>query len=213
MLLHLGDCAETFKDCNEDSIKNRFVLFHLCSLIISKLLNKDAVKLGRIAGQYAKPRSSPVEVVNGETISSYFGDNINNFKATKEERKPDPQKLIKGYHWAVATYHTIEKLMEYKTFELCRDVLDDQLREQAVLDKEAPEYDEFIDLIKDCADEISEINDLYVSHEGLVLDYESRLTKLTKYSDDEPEQYFNTSTHLLWVGERTRHHDHAHIEY
>lgn len=213
MLIHLGDCAETFKDCNEVSIKNRFVLFNLCSLIINKILKKDVVKIGRIAGQYAKPRSSPIEVVNGEAMSSYFGDNINCFSPTKEGRVPNPEKLIKGYHWAVTTYHTIEKLMNYKTYEICRDVLEDQLREQTALDKEAPEYEDFINAIKECAEDLSEIEDLYVSHEGLLLDYESKLTKLCRYSEDEPEKYFNTSTHFLWVGERTNKFDQAHVEY
>ena len=115
MLIHLGDCAETFKDCNETSILNRVVLFTLCQLMMKKMVNKDVVKIGRIAGQYAKPRSSPIEVINGETICSYYGDNINSFEATKEERTPDPQRLIKGYHWAIATHHTIKKLIENNT--------------------------------------------------------------------------------------------------
>ena len=178
MLIHLGDCAETFNDCNEASIKNRFVLFTLCQLMMNKILKKEIVKIGRIAGQYAKPRSSPIEVVNGETISSYFGDNINCFTATKEGRKPNPEKLIKGYHWAVTTYHTIEKLMNYKICEIAKDVLEDQLREQTNIDKEAAEFEDFISVIKECAEETFESDDLYVSHEGLLLDYESRLTKL-----------------------------------
>mmetsp|Transcript_10131 Transcript_10131/g.8928 ORF Transcript_10131/g.8928 Transcript_10131/m.8928 type:complete len:260 (+) Transcript_10131:29-808(+) len=178
MIIHLGDCAETFKDCSEDSIKNRFVLFSLCQLMMKKILNKDIVKIGRIAGQYAKPRSSPTEVINGETISSYFGDNVNCFKATKEDRKPNPEKLIKGYHWAVTTYHTIQKLMNYKTYEIAKDVLEEQLREQINIDKEAVEFEDFISIIKECAEDTIESEDLYVSHEGLLLDYESRLTKL-----------------------------------
>ena len=178
MLIHLGDCAETFKDCNEDSIKKRFVLFTLCELLMKRILKKDVVKIGRIAGQYAKPRSSPIEVVNGETISSYFGDNINSFTATKEDRKPNPDRLIKGYHWAVTTYHTIEKLMNYKTYEIAKDVLEDQLREQMNMDKDSAEYEDFISIIKECAENTADTEDLYVSHEGLLLDYESRLTKL-----------------------------------
>ena len=213
MLIHLGDCAEAFKDCTEASIKNRFVLFNLCSLIMKKILKKEVVKIGRIAGQYAKPRSSPVEIVNEEIMSSYFGDNINAFKATKEGRIPNPEKLIKGYHWAVTTYHTIEKLLNFKTWEISKDVLEDQLREQTNIDKDALEYEDFISIIKECSEDSSDIEDLYVSHEGLLLDYESRLTKLWRYSEDEEEKYFNTSTHLLWIGERTNKFDYAHIEY
>lgn len=213
MLIHLGDWAETFKDCTEDSIRNRVVLYTLCSLIIKKVLKKDAVKIGRIAGQYAKPRSSPVEVVNGETISSYFGDNINSFGATKEERLPDPQKMLKGYYWAVATYHNIERLQECKNNEICEDVLEDQLREQTFMDNENPDYEDFLNTVRDCAEEISDIEDLFISHEGLLLDYESRMTRLSKISEEEPEKYFNTSAHFLWVGERTNRFDQAHIEY
>lgn len=149
MLVHLGDCAETFKDCNEASIRNRLILFTLCQLVMSKMTAKKVVKIGRIAGQYAKPRSSPVEEIDGETISSYFGDNINSFKATKEDRVPKPEKLIKGYHWAVTTYHTIKKLMENKVCDISKEVLEERLRDEINIDRESSDFDEFIEIIKD----------------------------------------------------------------
>lgn len=213
MLVHLGDCAETFKDCTEPSIRNRVVLFTLCQLIMKKLLKKDITKIGRIAGQYAKPRSWPTEVVNGETISSFFGDNVNSFEANKEDRKPDPERLIKGYHWAVTTYHAIRKLTKNTVSELAKDVVEEQLREQTKLDKEAPDYEDFINIVKDCAESDSEIENLHVSHEGLLLDYESRLTKLCKDPEGDSSAYYNCSTHFLWCGERTNKYPEAHIEY
>lgn len=113
------------------------------------MLKKDVVKIGRIAGQYAKPRSSPNEVIDGETFSSYFGDNINSFEPTKEGRVPNPEKLIKGYHWAVTTYHAIRKMTRNTVNELAKDVLEEQLREQTSMDKESEDYEDFISIIKD----------------------------------------------------------------
>lgn len=213
LLVHLGDCAETFKDCNESSIRNRFVLFTLCQLMMAKMTSKKVIKLGRIAGQYAKPRSSPVEVVDGETISSYFGDNINSFNATKEDRIPKPEKLIKGYHWAVTTYHTIKKLMENKVWDISKEVLEERLREEIHIDRESPEYEEFLEIVKDWADQDTDIENLYTSHEGLLLDYESRLTKLCTVPEEPVEKYYNSSAHFLWIGERTNKHNEAHVEY
>lgn len=209
----MGDCAETFSDCNEKSIRNRYVLFTLCQLIMRKMLKKSVTKIGRIAGQYAKPRSSPTEVINGETIGSYFGDNVNEFKPTSEGRRPNPKKLIKGYHWAVTTYHAIESLMKKDTNEMSKEVLEEQLREQFNIDKEAPEYEDFINTIKECVDEVVDTEELYISHEGLLLDYESKLTKLCRNEDNCDEHYFNCSAHFLWIGERTNNYKEAHVEY
>jgi 3-deoxy-7-phosphoheptulonate synthase len=181
--------------------------------MMKKMLKKDIVKIGRIAGQYAKPRSSPTEVINGETISSYFGDNINNFKATKEGRVPDPERLIKGYHWAITTHHAIKKLIDNKTCDIAKEVLEEKLREQTNIDKDAPEYEDFISIIKDCAEDTTIMEDLFISHEGLLLDYESRLTKLSRSSKDVIERYYNCSTNFLWIGERTSKHNEAHVEY
>ena len=213
MLVHLGDCAETFKDCNEASIRNRFVLFTLCQLVMSKLTSKKVIKIGRIAGQYAKPRSGPVEEVDGVTISSYFGDNINSFKATKEDRAPKPEKLMKGYHWAVTTYHTIKKLMENKVCDISKEVLEERLRDEINIDRDSTDFDEFIEIIKDWADQESEIENLFTSHEGLLLDYESRLTKLCPVPEETCEKYYNSSAHFLWIGERTNKFNEAHVEY
>jgi 3-deoxy-7-phosphoheptulonate synthase len=174
MIVHLGDCSETFKDCNETSIKNRYVLFTLCQLMMSKILKKEVVKIGRIAGQYAKPRSNPMEIVNGEKINSFFGDNVNNFEATKEARVNDPEKLIKGYYKAFTTYHTLKKLSN-KSFNLmAKDIVEAQFREQVNFNKEATDYEDFINSVKDCLEEDENIDELFVSHEALLLDYESR---------------------------------------
>lgn len=232
MLVHLGDCSETFEDCNEKSITNRYVLYTICQMMMSKMLSKKITKIGRIAGQYAKPRSSPTEIVNGEEINSYFGDNVNEFTADKKARDPDPARLIKGYHWAVTTYHTINQLEGHTAgrgmfssekvgdespinniYKAIRDVLENQIRAQGKLDKDAEDYEDFMDTIKECADLDTTFEDLYISHEGLLLDYESRQTKLMKHKGSSEENHYNMSTHFLWVGERTNKYAEAHIEY
>lgn len=213
MMIHLGDCAETFKDCNESSIKNRYILFTLCQILMSKILNKKVIKIGRMAGQYAKPRSSPTQIVNGETINSFFGDNVNSIEATAEDRAPNPDKLMKGYYKSVTTYHTIKKLLNNDFYSIAPDVLESQFREQTNIDKEDSEYEDFLATVKDCLDDQVDTDDLYVSHEGLLLEYESKMTRLCRSSKDEFEKYYNCSAHYMWIGERTNQIDHAHVEY
>jgi 3-deoxy-7-phosphoheptulonate synthase len=115
-----------------------------------------------------------MEIVNGEKINSFFGDNVNNFEATKEARVNDPEKLIKGYYKAFTTYHTLKKLSN-KSFNLmAKDIVEAQFREQVNFNKEATDYEDFINSVKDCLEEDENIDELFVSHEALLLDYESR---------------------------------------
>jgi len=186
MLVHLGDCSETFKDCNEESITNRIVLYTLWQLLMKKLLNKPITKIGRIAGQYAKPRSSPTESLDGEIVNSYFGDNVNKFQASKTGRIPDPKRLLEGYHWSITTYHSIKKIEEEWNFDVTlSNILEAQLRDIETIDRESEEYLNFNTSIKEWFEENEIIEDMFISHEGLILDYESRFTRLLEAPDKD----------------------------
>jgi 3-deoxy-7-phosphoheptulonate synthase len=151
---------------------------------MEKMLNKKVTKIGRIAGQYAKPRSSPTEVIDGFTINSYFGDNVNKFEPTKEGRIPDPKRLLKGYHWAVTTYHTLKLKEEEKDIhETLTQVLEQKYRDADTIDRESDEYINFITTLKECINDDKIIEDTFISHEGLILDYESQMTRLLEPSD------------------------------
>lgn len=185
MLIHLGDCSETFKEWNEESITNRLVLYTLSQLLMKKMLNKNITKIGRIAGQYAKPRSSPSEVVNGETMNSFFGDNVNKFQATKEGRIPDPKRMLEGYHWAITTYHSLKKIEEESLGEKLMQVLEDQFRDIDTINRESDTYFNFMNMLKDSIEDEEIIEDLFISHEGLLLEYESRMTRLYEAPEKE----------------------------
>lgn len=150
------------------------------------MLGKKVTKIGRIAGQYAKPRSSPTEIVNGEVINSYFGDNVNEFTPTKEGRIPDPKKLLQGYHWAVATYHSLLQIEEESNlYDLISHNLEEKLRGIETIDRESEEYCSFINTVKDSIESDKVIEDIYISHEGLILDYETCMTRL----EEAPEAF------------------------
>ena len=184
IIVHLGDCSETFKDCNEESIKSRYALYTLCQVLMQKMLGLEVTKIGRIAGQYAKPRSSSVEETNGEVINSFFGDNVNQFEATKEGRKPDPKRLLQGYHWAVTTYHYLRMIEEeYDLYDTISHILEEKLRDISTIDKESEDYVKFINTLKDSLEDEKDIEDTYISHEGLILDYESNLTRQIDFQD------------------------------
>lgn len=213
MFVQMGDCAEAFDDCNEEAIKSRFSLYSLCQMLMEKILNKPVTKIGRIAGQYAKPRSSPVEVFNGEEINSFFGDNVNEIKPSKEGRTPNPERLLEGYQWSVATYHTIKQVEEeYDVEEVILECLGKQLRKLTTVDEDSDQYRDIVSLLEEGFDSDKMIEDLFISHEGLLLDYESRLTRPVDEKDpDSP--FANLSTHMLWIGERTNKLNEAHLEY
>jgi len=180
---------------------------------MQKVLNKPVIKIGRIAGQYAKPRSNPTEIVDGTEISSFFGDNVNSFEPEAKLRKPDPYRLLEGYNLSALTYQTIRRLEKKDNIEdIIKEVQDSKFEDQPDLDSDAEDYEEFVKTLKDCIPTNSKIDALYTSHEGLLLDYETCLTRAGEEAD-VAKAYYNMSAHYLWIGERTNKLGEAHLEY
>ena len=223
-LLQGGDCAELFEYCEQSMIESKLKLLLQMSLVLIWGANKPVVRIARMAGQFAKPRSSPTEVVDGKTIPSFRGDNINGF--SPDERKPDPERLVSAYFHSAATLNYIRAAIESGLADL-HSPLDWNLghvRSEPVKDK----YQRIVASITDSlrfmktvgADSSNlETVDLYTSHEGLLLEYEQALTRKLRHPQSSQKDvsaehgYYATSAHFLWIGDRTRQLSGAHIEY
>ncbi len=216
-LLQGGDCAEEFADCTGDKIRDRLKVLLQMAVILTYAGEKPVIKVGRIAGQFAKPRSKDMETVNGVELNSYRGDAVNSAVATPEARVPDPERLLKMYHTSTATLNIIRAFTrggyaslhrthswnnefvrnspQGKHYEDIAARIDDALKFMQVigLDPEMPRLNQV---------------DFYTSHEALLLGYEESLTR----QDSVTGKWFDCSAHFLWIGDRTRQLDGAHIE-
>lgn len=210
-ILQIGNCSESFNDCNGPKIHNFLRIFLQMSMVLEFESNKEIVKIGRMAGQYAKPRSSDFEVVEGKKILSYRGDNINDFFPSSEARTPKPEKLLEGYFRSAATLNLVRAFIQGGYGEI-KNLLDWEEHffhdEISSLEK----YQAFSNKINEAMQnrKLKFISDqIYTSHEGLLLDYEEAFTRL----DTVHGGYYDTSAHFIWIGERTRQIDGAHIEF
>lgn len=216
-ILQGGDCVERFIDCNEKTILNKIKILLQMSIIITYVAKKPVIKIGRIAGQYAKPRTNPYEIFNNEKIYSYKGDIINDFTPKKDLRNPDPNRMLSGYFYSAATYNYIRAITsggfadlhyphnwDLDFIEKTEEREKYQQLIQNVLD--AVHFMESFDGVKQ---EILSNIEFYISHEGLLLPYEESLTRKSSISG----KYYNLGAHILWIGERTRNIDMAHVEY
>ncbi|KAI0383577.1 DAHP synthetase [Hypomontagnella monticulosa] len=240
-LLQGGDCAELFDYCRADAIESKIKLLLQMSLVLVWGADKRVVRIGRMAGQYAKPRSSPTEKVTGEDgvtreVPSFRGDILNGYHL--EDRDLDPQRLVKAYHHSAATLNYVRAALASGIADLHRPlnwtlghVKDPQLKAK---------YTEAVRFLQDMlrfmhtigADRSPKLDtvDLYTSHEGLLLEYEESLTRLMEKpilpGDEETSnatgastppqpqtEYYDTSAHFLWIGDRTRQVDGAHVEF
>lgn len=179
------------------------------------------VKVGRMAGQFAKPRSSDNETINGVTLPSYRGDAVNGMEFTEEARIPDPERLIRMYNQSAATLNLIRALAQggyanlNKVHKWNLDFVsgtEEGNRYQDLSDRISDALS-FMDACGVSGDTVASLREteFYTSHEALLLNYEQAMTRLDSTSDDE--QWYDTSAHLVWIGERTRLLDEAHIEY
>ncbi|KAL1959678.1 hypothetical protein VTO42DRAFT_1264 [Malbranchea cinnamomea] len=227
-LLQGGDCAELFDYCNSEIIESKIKLLLQMSLVLIWGANKPVVRVGRIAGQFAKPRSNPYETVNGVTMPSFRGDNINGFDANPESRKPDPSRLIAAYFHSAATMNYIRAALESGIADL-HSPLDWGLG-HVVTPSIKEKYERIVNRVTDAlrfmrtvgvdTDRGVETVDFYTSHEGLMLEYEQSLTRLCKHPPNHSRAhpgsdsgYYATSSHFLWIGDRTRQLDGAHVEF
>ncbi|MGH8263581.1 MAG: class II 3-deoxy-7-phosphoheptulonate synthase [Steroidobacteraceae bacterium] len=216
-LLQGGDCAESFDDCESNQIAQKLKIMLQMSLVLLHGLKKPIVRVGRIAGQYAKPRSADTETRDGVTLPSYRGDIVNRAAFTPEAREPDPVLLLRGYERAALTCNFVRSLVaggfadlhhpEYWNLDFMRHA---PLKEAytRIVQSIADSLDFFESMSGQRVHEASRV-DFFTSHEGLHLLYEQAQTRFIP----RQKRWYNLSAHMPWIGMRTAQLDGAHVEY
>lgn len=216
-LLQGGDCAETFADCESDQIAKKLKILLQMSLVLLHGLKKPIIRVGRMAGQYAKPRSADTETKDGVTLPSFRGDLVNRPEFTAEAREPDPQLLLRGYERAALTLNFVRALVDGGFADLHHpEYWDLGFVDHSPL---KTTYERISNNIADALDFFEGISgrrvhesmhvDFYASHEGLHLMYEQAQTRFIP----RQQRWYNLSTHYPWIGMRTAALDGAHVEY
>ncbi|MEY3090046.1 MAG: hypothetical protein RL113_362 [Pseudomonadota bacterium] len=218
-LLQGGDCAESFSDFNAKNIKNLFKLMLQMNMVFMYSMGKPVVKVGRIAGQFAKPRSSDFEEIDGVQLPSYRGDIINSIEFTEEARVPNPDNMIKAYNQSAATLNLLRAFSRGGLADLTKVhqwnldfIKDNPLGKR--YDELSTKIDDAMKFMAACglnSETMPQLHQttLYTSHEALLLNYEEALTRL----DSDTNEWYDCSAHMLWIGDRTRDLTEAHIEY
>jgi 3-deoxy-7-phosphoheptulonate synthase len=216
-LLQGGDCAESFADCESDRIARQLKILLQMSLVLLQAMKRPVVRVGRFAGQYAKPRSADSETRDGVSLPAYRGDLVNRPEFTAEGRRPDPQLLLRGYERAALTLNFVRALVdggfadlhhpEYWDLGFVRHA---QLRAdyERIVHAIGDALDFFESLTGQRAGEANRV-EFFASHEGLHLLYEQAQTRYIARQD----RWYNLSTHMPWIGMRTAQVDGAHVEY
>jgi len=218
-LLQGGDCAESFKEFAADNIRDTFRLILQMAVVLTFAGGKPVVKVGRMAGQFGKPRSSPVEKIGDVELPSYRGDNINGMDFTPESRTPDPQRLLQAYGQSAATlnllrafagggYADLHNIHRWTLGFVADSPQGARYREIADKLSETLQFMEAIGVTPESQPTLHQV-EFFTSHEGLLLGYEEAMTRV----DSTSGEWYDTSAHLLWIGERTRQLDGAHVEY
>lgn len=219
-LLQGGDCAESFSDFNTINIKNFFKLMLQMNMVMMYSTGKPVIKIGRIAGQFAKPRSSDFEEKNGVKLPSYRGDIINSVEFTEEARIPNPHNLIRAYNQSAATQNLLRAFARGGLADLKKVhqwnldfIKDNELGQK--YEELSHKIDNAMKFMAACGLESETIPQLqqttiFTSHEALLLNYEEALTKKDSEGDNK---YYDCSAHMLWIGDRTRALTDAHLEY
>lgn len=218
-LLHAGDCAESFGAFSANAIRDKLKVILQMAVVLTYSTGVPTVKVGRIAGQFAKPRSSPTESRDGVELPSFRGDMVNDFAFAADARRPDPARLLRGFHQSSATLNLVRAFTKGGFADLSR--VHAWNLEYAASSREGKRYEEMaqeidralrfmaacgIDL--DAELQLRQV-DFYTSHEALLLGYEEALTRRDSLTD----QWYDCSAHLLWIGERTRQLDGAHVAF
>jgi 3-deoxy-7-phosphoheptulonate synthase len=211
-----GDCAETFDQASADAIRAKLKTVLQMAIVLTYGASLPVVKIGRMAGQYFKPRSKPTEVRDGLELSSYFGDGVNGIEWDTARRTPDPQRLVKSYHTASATLNLVRAFTQggYADLRQVHAWNQDFVSETPAgnrYEQVAGEIDRALNFMAACGADPEEFRrvDFYASHEALVLDYEKALTRI----DSRTGNLYDVSGHMVWVGERTRQLDGAHLDF
>ncbi|MCX5193858.1 3-deoxy-7-phosphoheptulonate synthase class II [Streptomyces sp. NBC_00249] len=215
-LLQGGDCAETFADVREDSVRRKVRTLLQMALVLQYAASVPVVKIGRMAGQYAKPRSKPTETRGGLTLPAYRGDAVNGFPFEEAERTPDPGRLLRMHQAASGTLNLVRAFTTggYADLRQAHAWNQDFVARSPVgarYAELATQIDQALNFMRACgADErIQHAVEFYVSHEGLLLEYEEPLVR----EDPATGRLYSGSGHMLWIGERTRDLDGAHVEF
>jgi len=216
-LLQGGDCAESFEDCESDNIARRLKILLQMSLVLLQGLKKPVIRVGRFAGQYAKPRSTDTETREGLTLACYRGDKVNRPGFTAAEREPDPELLLRGYERAALTLNFVRALIDGGFADLHHPEYWDLgfLRHSPL----AKDYQKIVDSIAESLEFFESMSgqrvhaatrgDFYTSHEGLHLYSEQAQTRYIA----RQQRWYNLATHMPWIGMRTAALDGAHVEY
>ena len=214
-LLQGGDCAETFADATADRIRNRVKTILQMAVVLMYGASMPVVKMGRMAGQFAKPRSSDTETRGDQTLPAYRGDAVNGYDFTPESRATDPNRMVRAYHTSASTLNLIRAFTTGGFADL-RSVHDwnkgfTDNPANVRYEQLAAEIDRAIRFMDACGADFDALKatEFYVSHEALLFDYERPMTRI----DSRTGNPYATSGHFLWVGERTRQLDGAHIDY
>ena len=218
-LLQGGDCAESFSEFNAPKIRDTFKVLLQMAIVLTFAGRCPVTKVARMAGQYAKPRSSDFETKDGITLPSYRGDIINSFEFSEAARRPDPQRLIEAYHRSSATLNLLRAFAQGGLADLhevnrwnMAFVENNPLKEQYQdIARRIQDSLEFMDVIGLNASNTPTLHEtsLFTSHEALLLNYEEAPTRI----DTLTGKPYDCSAHMVWIGERTRQLDHAHIEF
>ena len=218
-LLQGGDCAESFAEFNADNLRDTFRVILQMAAVLTYGASLPIVKVGRLAGQFAKPRSEPTESRDGITLPSYLGDIINGIDFIDKDRKPDPERMIKAYSQAASAlnllrafatggYADLHEVHRWNLEFLEGSSQDSKYRLIADRIGECLDFMKACGINKNTAGLISKV-DFFTSHEALLLGYEQSLTRVDSLTGD----YYDCSSHMLWIGERTRSLDEAHVEF
>jgi 3-deoxy-7-phosphoheptulonate synthase len=218
-LLQGGDCAESFAEFHPNNIRDTFRVILQMAVVLTYASKLPTVKLGRMAGQFAKPRSADTETIDGVELPSYRGDNVNGIDFTAADRIPDPQRMIQGYSQSAATLNLLRAFASggyanlHQVHRWTHDFMGKSPWSKKYADV-AARIGEALDFMQACgidADSVPQLKatDFYTSHEALLLPYEQALTRQDSLTGD----WYDTSAHFLWIGDRTRFEGSAHVEF
>jgi len=214
-LLQGGDCAETFADATADRIRSRVKTLLQMAVVLTYGASMPVIKMGRMAGQFAKPRSSDTETREDITLSAYRGDAVNGYDFTAESRTPDPKRLLQAYNTSASTLNLIRAFTMggfadlRSVHEWNKGFTDNPANSR--YEVMAREIDKAIKFMAACGANFNELRttEFYTSHEGLLFDYERPMTRI----DSRTGTPYDTSAHFIWIGERTRQLDGAHVDF
>ncbi len=218
-LLQGGDCAESFADFHPNTIRDTFRVLLQMAVVLTFASKLPVVKVGRMAGQFAKPRSGDSETVGGETLPSYRGDNINGTEFTAASRTPDPARMMRGYMQSAATlnllrafasggYASLHQVHKWNLDFAGRSLWSEQYQSLADRIGEALDFMAACGLSPETVPQLKATS-FFTSHEALLLPYEQALTREDSLTGD----WYDTSAHMLWIGDRTRFAGSAHVEF